>query len=147
MSLIPENCIHYCDNRNECIASEKGKTFRLINRSGYKVKKVKIDQCFPQKQGEKRCDYLMSIDEPGFKSAFFIELKGGGLVYALKQIYDSIIYLKAELKGFQLQARIVGSGDVPGFNNTPHYIKLKKEIYPTKGTIERSTNKIYSEII
>ncbi len=106
-----------------------------------------MDKCLPQNIGEKRCDYLMSIEDKGFKRVFFIELKGGQLTDAIKQIYSTIIYLRSEFKGFRLDARIVGCGDVPGFINTPHYRKLRKEIHPTKGKIERATNKVYSEII
>ncbi len=76
-----------------------------------------------------------------------IELKGGDLVHALKQLYSTIIYLKSEFINYQIDARIVGSRDVPGFINTPYYIKLEKQIYPTKGKIGRGTNNIYTESI
>lgn len=147
MSLIPENCVLHFDNRNECVASENGKIYKLINASKLKIKKVKVDKCLPQDEGEKRCDYLMSIEENDIKRIFFIELKGERLIDAVKQIHSTVIYLKTEFKDFRFDARIVGSGDVPGFINNPHYLKLKKIIHPTKGKIERATNKFYSEII
>lgn len=146
MSLIPDNCIEHYDTRNECVASENKKIYKLVNASKFKIKKIKIDKCLPQ-VGEKRCDYLISIGEKNTKKVFFIELKGGRLVDAIKQIHSTIVYLKEEFKDFEMNARIVGSRDVPGFINNPYYLKLKKVIDPTNGTIERSTNKFYSEAI
>ena len=147
MSLIPDSCVISNDNRSECVATENGKTYKLINKSKVQIRKVKVDNCIQQREGEKRCDYLMSIDNKEHKKVFFIELKGGGLSDAIKQIYSTIIYLQAELKGFQLEARIVESGDVPNFKNSPQYLKLLKQVYLTKGTIIRATNKFYSENI
>ena len=77
----------------------------------------------------------------------FIELKGGDLARALKQIFVTINYLKAEFKNYQIEARIVGSRDVPGFISLPDYIRLEREIYKTRGKILRSTNNIYIENI
>jgi hypothetical protein len=145
MSLIPGKCIEYNEERKACVVSERGKSYRLNNESGFKVRTVKIDKCLQQKEGEKRCDYLMDIDHKKLKRAIFIELKGGGLSDALKQLYDTIIYLKDEFKGHQRDARIVGSKDVPGFISLPDYRKLAKEVLPSGGTIVRGTNNIYSE--
>lgn len=146
MSLILDQCTEYYDNRRICIAEENRKMYRLQNISGFKIQKVKVDNCFPQKIGEKRCDYLMAIDTEYLKRAIFIELKGGALNDALEQLYETIIYLKEEFRNYQVDARIVGSRDVPGFMNTPNYLKLSREIRP-KGTIKRSTNKMFSESI
>ena len=85
---------------------------------------------------------IKSIDR-----VIFIELKGGDLVHALKQIYTTILYLKAEFKNYQIDARIVGSRDVPGFISLPYYSKLEREIRKHKGQIIRSTNNIYIENI
>ena len=145
MSLIPAKCIEYNEERKACVVSEKGKSYRLDNESGFKVRAVKIDKCLQQKEGEKRCDYLMNFDQKKLKRAIFIELKGGGLSDALKQLYATIIYLKEEFKGHRIDARIVGNRDVPDFINLPNYRKLAKEILPTGGTIERGTNNIYKE--
>lgn len=147
MTLIPANCIEYDEVRPICIASEGSKTYTLKNLSGYKVRKVKIDGCFSQKAGEKRCDFLMSIDDNGIKNAIFIELKGGELNDAIKQLFSTIIFLKKEFEKYRIDARIVGTKDVPGFINTPSYRKLAKEIMISKGTIKRATNKILVEKI
>ncbi len=145
MSLIPNECIEHNEERQICIAFEKGKIYRLINNSNYKIRKVRIDKCIEQTIGQKLCDYLMEIKS--IHRVIFIELKGGDLVHALKQLHSSIIYLKPEFINYQIDVRIVGSRDVPGFINTPYFVKLKKEINPTKGKIERGTNNIYTESI
>lgn len=144
MSLILNECIEFDEERKICIAFEKGKTYRLNNNSNYKIKKVKVDECISQNAGEKRCDYLMEIKS--IKRVIFIELKGGDLVHALRQLYSAIYYLKTEFRNYQVDIRIIGSRDVPGFINIPEFKKLAKEILPN-GTIERATNNIYSENI
>lgn len=144
MSLIPTECVEFDDERKICIAVEKGKMYKLNNNSRYKIKKVKVDNCIPHRD-EKRCDYLMEIKS--INKAIFIELKGGDLVHALKQINGTINYFKAEFKNYQIDVRIVGSRDVPGFINLPNYSKLEREIYKTRGKIIRATNNIYTENI
>ncbi len=145
MSLILNDCVEFDEARKICIAFENGKTYRLNNNSSYKIRKVKVDKCVAQDIGEKRCDYLMEVKS--IERVIFIELKGGDLAHALKQLHSSIIYLKPEFINYQINVRIVGSRDVPGFINTPYFVKLKKEINPTKGKIERGTNNIYTESI
>ena len=145
MSLIPNECIESDDDRKIIIAFEKGRTYRLNNESGYKIRKVKVDNCIQQKAEQKRCDYLVGIQS--IKKVIFIELKGGDLVHALKQLHASIIYFKPEFINYQVDARIVASRDSPGFINAPDYVKLEKLIRANKGKIERSTHNIYSENI
>lgn len=147
MSLIQNKCIEYHDDRSECVATENGKTYRLNNRSKFKVRKIKSDGCLPQKVGEKRCDYIIDYYDGIKPNIIFIELKGGALNMALGQIFDTIVYLKNELKDHKINARIVGSKDVPNFAGLPAYRKLGREILHTKGTIERRTNNIYTETI
>lgn len=144
MSLIPSKCIVFDEERKVCIVVENGKVYKLNNKSNYKVKKIKVDNCIPD-HGEKRCDYLMEIKS--INRVIFIELKGGDLGHALKQILATINYLKAEFENYRIDVRIVGSRDVPGFINLPSFIKLKGVIYKSKGKILRGTNKIYIENI
>lgn len=144
MSLIPNSCVEFDDNRATCIAFENGKTYRLENSLRVKIRKIKVDKCLKQKEGQRRCDYLIIINDLKIKRAIFIELKGGALNEAIKQIYETINFLKDEFVGFKLDARIVGSKDVPNFITTPHYRKLARLVLPN-GSILRSTNKIYLE--
>ncbi len=145
MSLIPEKCIEFKDRRKICIAYENGKKYELINSSHNNMRKVKVDNCIDQSEGQKRCDFLMDSEEK--KRVIFIELKGGDLNSAIEQIYSTIIFLQDEYISYRKDARIIGGRDVPGFKNTPNYKKLAKVIFTTKGTIERATNKFYTEKI
>jgi len=147
MTLILPHCVEYFDNRQVCVAVENGKCYRLINSSRVEVKKIKVDKCLPQKEMEKRCDYLMRVDDQGIRRAIFIELKGKRLVDAIKQIQDTIDYLKKEFEGFQLDARIVGSGDIPKIANLPEYLKLDRTVHETNGKFIRATNRVYIETI
>jgi hypothetical protein len=131
-------CSCYCDERSECVAEEAGKKYVLYNKSKNIVRKVKVDGCFPQGQNEKTCDYLMTIEK--IQRAIFIELKGGGLTKAVKQLNSTIGYLEKELKEFKLDARIVGNGDVPKLRITPEYRDLAKKVLATKGSIVIRTN-------
>ena len=147
MSLILEKCIEFNESRKSCVAEENGKRFELINNSKIQVRKVKVDFCLKQLRNEKRCDYLMSIDKISKPVVFFIELKGGDLIKAVKQLSDSIIYLKEEFSNYIINARIIGSRDVPQFISSPSYRRLLRVTKSTSGTIKRSTNKIMSEKI
>ncbi len=147
MSLILEKCIEFNEGRKICIAEENGKKFELINNSKFQVRKVKVDFCLSKLRHEKRCDYLLSLDKINNPVVFFIELKGGDLIKAVKQLNDSIIYLKAEFNHYIINARIIGSRDVPQIISNPDYRKLLRATKSTSGTIKRSTNKILSEKI
>lgn len=145
MNLITVECIEFKDKRRICVAYENKKKYQLINESKFSIRKVKIDKCLKQREGEKKCDFLMDIEE--LKRVFFIELKGGDLKKAINQIYSSIMALKLEFINYRIDARIVGTRDVPGFKNASDYKRLAKVVLPTSGTIERGTNNIYIENI
>lgn len=147
MSLILGKCIEFNEARKICVAEENGKKFEIVNKSEFQIRKVKVNFCLDQLTNEKRCDYLMSIDKVRKPVVFFIELKGGDLVKAVKQLNDSITYLKAEFSIYIINARIIGSRDVPQIIGNPDYRKLLRVTKSTSGNIKRSTNKIMSEKI
>jgi hypothetical protein len=147
MSLIVDKCIEFKDKRKVCVASENGKTYTLNNSSGFVIRKVVVDGCLPQKDGEKVCDFLMSIDEQNNNVVYFIELKGGRLKDAIDQVYQTTVRLKNEFNNYKMNIRIVGSRNVPGISLIPEYLRLVKYIDFTKGTIKIATNKQFSETI
>ena len=147
MSLILDKCIEFNDKRKICTAAENGRKYELVNNSVYQIKKVIVDKCIEQKTGEKRCDFLFSINNDNLKRVIFLELKGGALSRALEQLYETINFLKDEFKGFNIDARIVGSRDVPNFKSIPAYKKLAILVGNNNGTLERATNNIMSEKI
>lgn len=146
MSLIREDCIDFNEKRPVCVAAENGKTYRLENKAGYKVRKVKVDGCL-EMEAARRCDYLMSIDGQNRDLVYFIELKGGKLHDALIQVMSAMEALKDEFRGYLKNARIVGSRDVPGLTLQPAYKKLDRMVRETGGNIIYRTNKEYNEII
>ena len=87
------------------------------------------------------------MDCENLKRVILIELKGSDLNKAVVQIHTTIMHLKGEFLNYNIDARIIGSKDVPKFKNTPAYRKLAKEVLPTGGKIIRDTNNIYTEII
>lgn len=133
MSLILKPCVEFDDDRKVCVAEQKGKKYNLSNDSGYEIRKIRVDGCLFNKS-DKRCDYLFIIAK--IKTCFFIELKGGDLIRAVKQIIDSVIFLREELDGHTVKARIVGTRNVPNIRNTIHYRKLMKLTKTTGGSIE-----------
>jgi len=147
MSLILKECIEFDEVRKICVAEENGKKFEIINKSQFQIRKIKVDFCLNQLGNQKRCDYLMSIDKSNKPIVFFIELKGGDLIKAVKQLNDSIFFLKSEFHHYIVNARIIGSRDVPQIINNPEYRKLLRVTKASSGTIKRNTNKIMSEQI
>ena len=146
MTLIIDTCIHHNDNRRICVVSENGKTYTLNNNSQYIHRKIKIDDCVIQSKTANKCDYLIDIECTPLR-AIFIELKGSDITHALHQIISSIEYLKVEYKAHRIDARIVGSKDVPGFISTPSYKKLSGLVKPTGGDIKRGPNRTYTDRI
>lgn len=147
MSLILKECIEFDEVRKICIAEENGKKFEIINKSELQIRKIKVDGCLNQLENEKRCDYLMSIDKSHKPIVFFIELKGGDLIKAVKQLNDSILFLKSEFYRYIINVRIIGSRDVPQIIGNPEYRKLLRVTKLSSGTIKRNTNKFMSEKI
>ena len=51
----------------------------------------------------------MTIEEKNVLRAIYIELKGGDISDAFKQVLDTLVYLKNEFKNHQIDVRIIGS--------------------------------------
>ena len=147
MSKILSSCIEFEEQRKICVAKESGKKYELVNQSKYIIRKIKVDNCLTGIMGEKRCDYLMNTNNEHFKRVYFIELKGGKLLDACEQIFETIVLLKEEFPGFRMEARIVGGKDVPNMKSDPKYKILAREIVKAEGSIKISTTKFYSESI
>jgi hypothetical protein len=147
MSVIAANCVEYRDERKLCVAVENGKKYELENRSGFTVRKVKIDKCVQMPEGCGRCDFLFSIDNMDKPAAYFVELKGVNTEDALKQLVETITFLKAEFVLYRLEARVVGRKSVPSGTSNPNYKRLLKQIDPTGGEILIRTNKFCKDII
>jgi hypothetical protein len=74
-------------------------------------------------------------------------LKGGDVLQGLKQINDTIDFLRVEFSGYRFEARIVSSRGVPNYDASPSYKRLQKKVNPTGGEIRLATNKFFNDTI
>ena len=114
---LKSECKTYSGDKKNHAVSEKGKSFRLINDSGFKFVVYKVDSCLIKDNNEKKCDYLFIIDDKQECLAFFVELKGTGLTNAIHQILNSIDILYKSLHEHKIFARIVGKRVTPNIKS------------------------------
>lgn len=103
MPMCREKLIHALDAKkksacfdNSTVAKEKGKEFRLQNKSKKTVCRVHIDSCLIQDKRSKRCDYLFKVCET--EHYFLVELKGGEVDKAIEQIISTFDFISKKLK-------------------------------------------------
>lgn len=101
--MCREELIHALDAKKKAacfddstVAKEKGKEFRLHNKSKKTVCRVRIDDCLIKDKRSKRCDYLFKICET--EHYFLVELKGGEVDEAIKQIISTFDFINKKLK-------------------------------------------------
>jgi hypothetical protein len=152
MSLIA-NCIKHEDARQQVVVEEKGKKYHLENERGLNIAVVKVDKCVSQNEGEKRCDFLLQIKRKAkdgnklvLEKSIFVELKGRKILDGVKQIYETILFLKQEVAINNLECKIVGSIGVPRIQSEPTYLKLLK-LVDSKDRITIKTNNFLKEKI
>lgn len=138
------NCREFSEVRNVSVASENQKTFRLINKSSYKVEKWRIDKCIFT--NETTCDFLFLLHpDQKQKSAYWVELKSSDIGHAAFQIL-STIYKIGLTNNFIHHARIIPSRNPnPKYRGT-HYRNLENFIRAKGGTL-RNQNKLLEETI
>lgn len=116
MSLNSE-CRDYLGYKKDGAVTEKGKTFRLINDSGFEFAIYKVDDCLIKGNNEQKCDYLFLVDKNLECAAYFIELKGTDLTKAISQILNSIDRLYKSFHEHKIYARIVGTRVTPNIKS------------------------------
>lgn len=100
---------------------------------------VLIEKCvFKQVVGGKRCDYLFLFDKKKqnynflqnrLSPAYYVELKGIGLVDACEQLLNSIEKTKAQIADFEINALVVSSREfIPKYDNNEYYRVIKRII-------------------
>jgi len=78
------------------VAKEKGKEFRINNKSQKTICRVHIDGCLIYDNRGKRCDYFFKICE--MEQCFLVELKGSDVNEAVKQIIHTFDFINRKLK-------------------------------------------------
>jgi hypothetical protein len=119
---------------------EEGKEI-CFQHTGYEIvcEVVAIEKCvFNKVAGGKRCDYLFLFDKNKqrynylknkLSLAYYVELKGIGLIEACEQLLNSIEKAKDQITDFEIRALVVSSrGFIPKYDNTEYYRELKRLI-------------------
>lgn len=114
---LNSECKIYFGKKGNCPVTEKGRTFRLINDSGFKFTVYKVDSCLIKDNNERKCDYLFIVDKKQERAAYFVELKGTGLADAIDQILNSIDILYKSINEYKICARIVGKRVTPNIKS------------------------------
>jgi hypothetical protein len=142
---LNRECIIYCGDKKNCPVSEKGKTYRLINHSGFDVTVFKVDACLIKDNNKQKCDFLFIVDKKHERVAYFIELKGTGLTGAIHQIMNSIDILYKSLHEHKIFARIVGKRVTPDIKS--RRAKLDEKLKKFGGDLLIASISDYPEII
>ena len=103
-----------CDAR--LVVNEKKSRFELLYCSKNEVDKFKIDNYFNQDKTQKKCDYYFNYhpsDQPNV--CIFVELKGGDIETAVKQIETTLSDFERNgqfeaIKGAKVVCAIVSTG-------------------------------------
>lgn len=88
--------------------TEKHCTYVGKNPNGKYVRQFKVDgDVFPKKVPPDRCDYLLLDDTDHY--AYYIELKGSDIMWAIQQIECSIerLHPSPSIKDYKIRCRIV----------------------------------------
>lgn len=79
---------------------------RAINKQRKLVRQFHIDgDVIPSNQPGKRCDFLLLNDDA--QTAYFIELKGSDILYAVEQILATEANCRESLKGYMSFYRVI----------------------------------------
>lgn len=114
---LNSECRIYIGDKKDHAESEKGKTFRLINNSGFVFAVYKVDFCLIKDNNEQKCDYLFIVDKKHEHAAYFVELKGTKLADAINQIMNSFDILCKSLHEHKMYGRIVCTRVTPNIKS------------------------------
>lgn len=117
MMKLNSECRSYSGDKKNCVVSENGKAFRLINNSGFEFAHYKVDSCLIKDNNEQKCDHLFVVDKKHEGAAYFVELKGTRLADAINQLLNSINILYKSLPEYKIYARIVGKRVTPNIKS------------------------------
>ena len=126
--------------RTRICRDEEGKEV-CFQHGGYEIlgDVVQIENCvFKNVVGGKRCDFLFLFDKRKqtynflknrHSLAYYVELKGIGLVEACEQLLNSIQVTKDQILGFDINALVVSSREfIPRYDNNENYRAVKRLI-------------------
>lgn len=142
---LSNDCTIYSGQKKNCPVSQKGKTYRLMNNSGFDLTVYEVDACLIKDNNKQKCDFLFVIDKKHECVAYFIELKGTGLTIAIHQILNSIDILYKSLNEHKIYARIVGKRVTPNIKS--RRAKLDEKLKQFGGDLKIASASEFQETI
>jgi hypothetical protein len=143
--ICKEGCLLNSNQKTVSVYGKAGTKYSVENSKGKIVSKFIVDDCvLVTLKNEEKCDYLFLVDNLKNKDGYFVELKGGDVPKAIRQIISSVEKLKKNITGI-LAGRIICSrfSKAPETYGSNPYKKLRKIL---NGNIEIKI-KQYSDII
>lgn len=136
---IFENGLEFSDRRAEIVCKDRSKRcYRGMNPDEKLFCRYLVDGGLITTKKQAKCDYL--IIGGSEQKAYFIELKGGDITHAAKQIDSTLDELEEDLDGFVLFGRIVLSHTSRIDLRSATIIALRKRLARRSGTLEYKTN-------
>ncbi len=137
-------CIRDRDKSKIISASEKGKTFKIVNKSEKNFLKLLVDDCLI-KNHDIRCDYLfLNCDDD---IAYFLELKGRNINHAIEQLSNSIDLIKPQFNSFKsINSYIVLSKVNTPDVNSSKMIKFRKKLQNLNGELVYKEKKLEIQV-
>jgi hypothetical protein len=121
------------------VASEKGRSFKLENKSEFIIKRWAIDKIVFKNSDEERCDYLIEVSNNEGLIYYWIELKGKDIIKACRQILNAIRLISISEAAIQY-ARIVATGVNKLAIRSIDYLRLDTLMRQTGGNLKTYTN-------
>lgn len=97
----------HAKGKHKCFVSQENGCKHIGNNSGRdEVRQFKVDgDIFPKGEKPNRCDWLLLNDDK--KKAYFIELKGSNIEYAISQIEESVKRLQPSIPSYKIYRRLI----------------------------------------
>jgi hypothetical protein len=108
--------------QSEIICEQNNRKYVAKNPRRHNVRQYEPDKQLPPTT--KRCDFLvLNVDD---LTAYFIEIKGRDVLYALDQLDATYGLLESYLAEYSLHFRVVASKTPVGTRSHPRYVKFKR---------------------
>jgi hypothetical protein len=131
-----------CFSKGTSTPIEKGKSFKFEIKRGVEKDfcRIKVDNCLIKDENTQKCDYAFFRCKT--EDYYFVELKGGDINTAYKQLKNTIYFFKEKIKleNEKIIGIMVTSG-LPASANQK-FLKMKEEFIKQKigNSLQKFTN-------
>lgn len=145
-----DNCLDFSDDRSIVVLKDKRSKskseYRAENNNKKNLVCLRVDGCLITNIDGKKCDYLLLISDE--KIAHFIELKGGGISDAIKQLTNSVNQIMPHLKKHEYQIAFakVSLSKTPKILPAKDWLDLRRLMQTYNGDAFRQ-NSPYQDIL